>query len=42
MILTPHAGTAAASAAQISAATELTQRAMRARMNFILIRGLDS
>jgi hypothetical protein len=37
--LTPHAGTAATSFAQAWAATELAQRAMRARMNFILIGG---
>ena len=38
--LTPHAGTAATSFSQAWAATELAQRAMRARMNFILIGGL--
>lgn len=37
--LTPHAGTAAASFAQAWAATELAQRATRAKMNFILIGG---
>lgn len=39
-MLTPHAGTASDSALQAWAATELAQRATRARMNFILICGL--
>lgn len=34
---TPHAGTAATSAAQAWAATDVAQRAMRARRNFIVI-----